>query len=139
MASRPADAVTACRTASRHAGAPRGAGAARAPGRGTRITGVIDLLSPRELEEMETAAAGGALWPRVVDLFADGVRLRLGWDRGVAEDAIEARLGGAAAARAACGEAARWCAEHGLHLMSFAGSGPGEDPVGETLWFMAVG
>lgn len=91
------------------------------------------------MEELGTAAAGGAGWPVVVGLFADGVRLRLGWDRGVAESAIAARFGGAAAARAACDEAARWCAEHGLHLMSFAGPGPGEDPVGETLWFMAVG
>jgi hypothetical protein len=101
---------------------------------------VIDLLSPREIDEIEAAAAGGADWPRVVLLFADGARLRLGWDRGLAERAIAARIGRAAAtARDACGEAARWCATHGLHLMSYTGAGPGEDPVGETLWFMAVG
>jgi hypothetical protein len=101
---------------------------------------VIDLLSPREMEELETAAAGGAAWPRVVGMFADGARLRLGWDRAVGEGAIAVCLGGAAAAaRMASVEAARWCAAHGLHLMSFAGTGPGEDPVGETLWFMAVG
>jgi hypothetical protein len=101
---------------------------------------VIDLLSPREMEELERAAAGGAHWPRVIGLFAEGARLRLGWDLGVPQGVIACRLGVAAGAtRAACGEAARWCADHGLHLMSFAGSGPGEDPVGETLWFMAVG
>ena len=101
---------------------------------------MIDLLSPREIDELEGAAAGGAAWPRVVLQFADGVRLRLGWDRALAEPEIAMRLGApAAAARAACDQAARWCAAHGLHLMSFAGVGPGEDPVGETLWFMAVG
>jgi hypothetical protein len=102
---------------------------------------VIDHLSPREIEALESAAAGGAAWPRVVLLFADGSRLRLGWDRALADRQIAVLLGGAA--RAACGEAARWCAAHGLHLMSYAGEapgeGPGEDPVGETLWFMAVG
>ena len=102
---------------------------------------MIDLLSPREIEELEAAAARGAAWPRVVGLFADGARLRLGWDRALSEGAIAARLGHAAGhvTRSACEEAARWCAAHGLHLMSFAGAAPGEDPVGETLWFMAVG
>jgi len=103
---------------------------------------VIDHLSPREIEELGSAAAGGAVWPRVVLLFADGTLLRLGWDRALAEGAIAARLDRAtapAAARAACAEAARWCAAHGLHLMPYAGDGPGGDPVGETLWFMAVG
>ena len=103
---------------------------------------MIDHLSPREIEELGSAAAGGAEWPGVVLLFVDGTLLRLGWDRALSQGAIAMRLDRAtvpAAARAACAEAARWCAVHGLHLMSYAGGGPGEDPVGETLWFMAVG
>jgi hypothetical protein len=107
---------------------------------------VIDHLSPREIEELASAAAGGAAWPRVVLMFADGARLRLGWDCAVAESAFAARLGAGpesaavrGAAGAVCAEAARWCAAHGLHLMSYAGAGPGEDPVGGMLWFMAVG
>jgi len=119
-------------------------GPARRIGGAAEAETVIDHLSPREIEELESAAAAGADWPRVVLLFVDGTLLRLGWDRALSQGAIAARLDramvpAAAHQRAACAEAARWCAAHGLHLMSYAGGGPGEDPVGETLWFMAVG
>ena len=92
---------------------------------------VIDHLSPREIEEMEAAQAAGEHWPRVVAAFAEGTRLVLGWDH--ARD--ERTLG----TRDACERAARWCAAHGLHMLSYAGDGPGEDPVGARRWFMAVG
>src|SRR5262245_50851264 len=92
---------------------------------------VIDHLAPREVSEIEAARAAGEEWPRVIASFASGTRLLLGWDRARAESGI----GG----RAACERAARWCAEHGLHLLSFEGEGPGGEPVGERRWFMAVG
>jgi len=123
-------------------GGVHGGGAATAMRTGNRMERVIDHLSPREIEELGSAVDSGALWPRVVLMFVDGTLLRLGWDRALAEGAIATRLGRAtapAAARAACAEATRWCAAHGLHLLSYAGDGPGEDPVGESLWFMAVG
>jgi hypothetical protein len=113
---------------------------------------VIDHLSPREIEDLDTAMAGGESWPHVVLAFVHGTRLALGWDRALPEAAIARLLaaagatiagtstvGAAPSAQDACRRAARWCAEHGLHLLPFEGSGPGEDPVGERVWFMAVG
>jgi hypothetical protein len=107
---------------------------------------VIDHLSPREMETLEAAAASGEIWPETLRrFFLDGTRLRLGWDEARGEEEMRASLAGDAAhpdrgaLRAALERAARFCAEHGLHFLSFEGSGPGEEPLGERRWFMAVG
>lgn len=101
---------------------------------------MIDHLSPREEEELAAALTRGEAWPRALACFADGPRLLLGWDRALGEAEIARRLGAdTAAVHEVLERAGRWCAAHGLHLMSYAGEGPGADPVGETRWFMAVG
>ena len=100
---------------------------------------MIDYLSPREESELRAAAAAGEDWPRViVPHFLDGARLRLGWDEARLESDILPGMHGERR-RAAVAAASRWCAEHGLHLLSFEGDGPGADPVGERRHFMAVG
>src|SRR5262245_37442305 len=109
---------------------------------------VIDHLSPREMTTLEEACAAGEIWPRVLRrFFLDGTRLVLGWDRARSEPEMLAALaseraaagstdriaGGATARhpidrdtlRAALDKAARFCTEHGLHLLSFEGEGPG--------------
>lgn len=111
---------------------------------------MIDHLSPREMETLAAAAAAGEMWPRVLRVFfLDGTRLALGWDRAKSEPEMLAALAtpGEAAGgvidrtglRAALERAARFCTEHGLHLLSFEGEGPGEEPLGERRWFLAVG
>lgn len=117
---------------------------------------MIDHLSPREMETLETARASGEAWPLVLRrFFLDGTRLVLGWDRAKSEPEMLAALavdregaGGdvpkappidRAGLRAALERAARFCTEHGLHLLSFEGEGPGEEPLGERRWFLAVG
>ena len=116
---------------------------------------VIDHLSPREMQTLDDAVASGEAWPRVLrDFFLDGTRLVLGWDHAKSEpemlaalaagrgDAMEKAPAGPidrSALRAALDRAARFCTEHGLHLLSFEGEGPGEEPLGERRWFLAVG
>jgi hypothetical protein len=107
---------------------------------------VIDHLSPREIEALDTAAAAGEIWPAALRrFFLDGTRLLLGWDHARGESEMRAALGSPAGPpdragfRAALETAARFCTEHGLHFLSFEGSGPGEEPLGERRWFMAVG
>lgn len=114
---------------------------------------MIDHLSPREVEELAAAAAAGDPLPEVIAAFTEGTRLRLGWDhaideatlglaaRAAAERSAAARGGTATAEPLAdlMTRAGRWAAERGLHLMSFAGAGPGEEPLGDRRWFMAVG
>ena len=100
---------------------------------------MIDHLSPREEEDLRRAEAAGAAWPALLRaFFLDGSRLRLGWDASRGEDEM---LGGIprAALRTALEEAARFCAAHGLHFLSFEGERPGDEPLGERRWFMAVG
>lgn len=102
---------------------------------------MIDHLSPREMESLRTAAASGETWPQVLQaFFLDGTRLVLGWDRARSEPEMIAALPlDRAGLRAALERAARFCTEHGLHLLSFEGEGPGEEPLGERRWFLAVG
>jgi hypothetical protein len=102
---------------------------------------VIDRLSPREIKALDAAAASGELWPETLRrFFVDGTRLRLGWDHARGEEEMRAALAGdRATVRAALEKAARFCTEHGLHFLSFEGSGPGEEPLGERRWFLAVG
>lgn len=90
---------------------------------------------------LEAAAASGEIWPETLRrFFVVGTRLRLGWDHARGEEEIRAALArDRAAVRAALEKAARFCTEHGLHFLSFEGSGPGEEPLGERRWFLAVG
>ena len=99
---------------------------------------MLDYLSPRECDEIDRAARGGAPWARVLrGGFLEGVRLRLGIDRASAESDLAAAAGTVdeAATRAAIREAARWCVEHRLLLMGYAPDRPG----GEWRHVMAVG
>lgn len=102
---------------------------------------MIDHLSPREMGTLDAARAAGEVWPAVLlRFFLDGSRLLLGWDRARGEEEMRAVLGvDRGEVRAALEKAARFCTEHGLHFLSFEGSGPGEEPLGERRWFMAVG
>ena len=149
----------ACRAVRRDVSGAIAARAARIAARGRRSAcenaPVIDHLSPREMQTLEEAAASGELWPRVLRrFFLDGTRLVLGWDRARSEPEMlatmseDARAAGSAASsrrldrsvlRAALERAARFCTEHGLHLLSFEGEGPGTEPLGERRWFLAVG
>lgn len=99
---------------------------------------MLESLSPREIRELKEAAARGDRWARVIlSAFDDGEgRLRLGLDRARSDEEI-ARLAGLDPDRipGACRRAARWCAEHGLHLMEF----PGERHDGSLRYLMAVG
>ncbi len=117
---------------------------------------MIDLVSPREEVELNDAVRAGEDWARVITAaFLDGTRLVLGWDAARTEREIARAIGiggpdaeGAVAAigaadrdrlRAALARAARWCAEHRLHLLDFEGEGPGAEPTGPRRYFMAVG
>jgi hypothetical protein len=115
---------------------------------------VIDHLSPREMDALDAAAASGEIWPAALRrFFLDGTRLLLGWDHARGESEMRAALEnpsgaveddaprtiGRSSFRSALERAARFCTEHGLHFLSFEGSGPGEEPLGERRWFMAVG
>ena len=97
------------------------------------------------MDALDAAAASGEIWPAALRrFFLDGTRLLLGWDHARGESEMRAALGagppaGRASFRAALERAARFCTEHGLHFLSFEGSGPGEEPLGERRWFMAVG
>ena len=139
------DAVTACRAVRRDAIdaiAPPGARiATRSPRSACENAPVIDHLSPREMETLDRAEAAGELWPRALRrFFVDGTRFVLGWDDARSEAEMAAALAiDRAALRAALDRAARFCTERGLHLLSFEGEGPGEEPLGERRWFLAVG
>lgn len=101
------------------------------------------------METLREASAAGAIWPHVLRrFFVDGTRLVLGWDQAKSEPEMIAALAAdreepapidRAGLRAALERAARFCTEHGLHLLSFEGEGPGEEPLGERRWFLAVG
>jgi hypothetical protein len=96
---------------------------------------MIDHLSPREEEDLRRAEAAGAAWPALLRAhFLDGSRLRLGWDASRGESDL-----GGPSVRGALEEAARFCAAHGLHFLFFEGEKPGDEPLGERRWFMAVG
>jgi hypothetical protein len=98
---------------------------------------MIDHLSPRECEELERAERSGLDWPRVIRSgFLDGTRLLLGSDRARTEREIEVAAGiEPDSVRRAIEEAARWCGEHGLHLLGYTTEGGGDG------WrhFLAVG
>ena len=99
---------------------------------------MIDYLSPRECDEIDRAARGGAPWARVLRAgFLVGARLRLGIDRARDESDLAAAAGiaDAGAAVEASREEARWCVEHRLMLMGCAPDRPGDD----RRHFMAVG
>ena len=102
------------------------------------VCGMLESLSPREIRELNEAAARGDAWALVIrHAFDEGNgRLRLGLDRARDSDEI-ARLAGIRPddVGAACERAARWCVEHGLHLMDFPDEGPGA----ELRYLMAVG
>ena len=106
---------------------------------------MIDHLSPREMDQLDDATASGEVWPSLLRrFFLEGSRLLLGWDRARGEEEMRAELAAGLPLtknelRAALEKAARFCTEHGLHFLSFEGSGPGEEPLGERRWFMAVG
>jgi hypothetical protein len=108
---------------------------------------VIDLVSPIEEAELNDAVRAGQDWARVLTAaFLDGTRLVLGWDAARTEPEIAAAIGiggpgddQRARLREALQRAARWCAEHGLHLLDFEGEGPGADTIGARRYFMAVG
>jgi len=96
---------------------------------------MLDYLSPREYEEVRESERRGQGWARVVRLFLDGPRLRLGWDVALCEDEIGrlARLGDSGTARAAIDAAVRWAVEHRLHLLGW------QEPDDTWRYFMAVG
>lgn len=100
---------------------------------------MIDHLSPREVEELAAAAAAGDALPRVIAAFTEGTRLRLGWDCAMDEAQLRRAASAGESMADLMARAGRWAAERGLHLMSFAGAGPGEEPLGDRRWFMAVG
>jgi hypothetical protein len=101
---------------------------------------MIDHLSPREEDDLRRAEADGAAWPRLLrEFFLEGSRLRLGWDASRGESEMGARSGGGVAVRRELEEAARFCTAHGLHFLFFEGEQPGDEPLGERRWFMAVG
>ena len=109
------------------------------------------------MDQLDDATASGEIWPALLRrFFLAGSRLLLGWDRARGEEDMRSALATAAAPadatrddaprtltkselRAALEQAARFATEHGLHFLSFEGSGPGEEPLGERRWFMAVG
>ena len=95
---------------------------------------MIEFLSPRELDDVVRAEAGGRGWARVIRVFLDGPRLLLGWDRARSDEEI-ARLAGLedSEARAAIEEALRWSVEHRLHLLGW------QEPDNTWRFFMAVG
>ncbi len=111
------------------------------------------------MDQLDDATASGEIWPALLRrFFLEGSRLLLGWDRARGEEEMRSALAIASAAapadatrddaprpltkrdvRAALEKAARFATGHGLHFLSFEGSGPGEEPLGERRWFMAVG
>lgn len=95
---------------------------------------MFDHLSPREHEDVVSSERTGRAWARVIRLFLEGTRLRLGWDSALAETDIGARAGIAAPeVPAAIEEAVRWAVTHRLHLLGW------HDEDGTGRWFMAVG
>jgi hypothetical protein len=95
---------------------------------------VIEFLSPREHDEVVRAEAQGQGWARVIRVFLDGPRLRLGWDLARSDGEI-ANLAGLedSASRPAIEEAVRWSVGHRLHLLGW------QEQDGGWRYFMAVG
>src|SRR5437899_5648848 len=123
-----------------------------ARGRPCRGRRMIDHLSPRECQDLETGIGRGEAWPRIIrDCFLQGSRLLLGIDRSRSESEIaEAAAIGTDAVRGAIHEAGLWCVAHGLHLLGFppddseiGGAGPDGPragaPSGAWRYFMAGG
>ena len=101
---------------------------------------MIEYLSPREVDELLAVLRAGEAWPRLIlEEFSDGARLRLGWDEAKGERALAGIVADRAVLRAALERAARWCADHGLHLLSFEETEIRDDAAADRLWFMAVG
>ncbi len=99
---------------------------------------MLDYLSPRECDEIDRAARGGAPWARLLRAgFLEGARMRIGIDQARTESDLAAAAGTAdgETARAAIREASRWCVAHRLLLMGYAP----DRPDGEWRHFMAVG
>jgi hypothetical protein len=102
---------------------------------------MIEYLSPREVEGLSALLESGDAWPRLIlEVFADSsARLRLGWDEARAESALLGIVAERGALRASLERAARWCAEHGLHFLSYEETELAEGVAPDRLWFMAVG
>jgi hypothetical protein len=101
---------------------------------------MIEYLSPREVEELTALQEAGEAWPRLMlEVFSEAARLRLGWNEARGESALARIVAQRRALRAALERAARWCTEHGLHLLSFEETELAEGVASDRLWFMAVG
>lgn len=101
---------------------------------------MIEYLSPREVEELTALQEAGESWPRLLlDVFSESARLRLGWNERKGESALAGIAADRGALRAALERAARWCTEHGIHLLSYEETDPAEGVAPERVWFMAVG
>lgn len=98
---------------------------------------MIDHLSPRECDELERILRSGLDWPRVIrSCYLDGTRLRLGSDLARSEKEIAAAAGiDPKAVRRVIADAARFCQEHGLHLLGYDAG----DRAGGWHHFLAVG
>jgi hypothetical protein len=101
---------------------------------------MIEYLSPREVEELTALLEAGEAWPRLLlEVFSEAARLRLGWNEARGESALLGIVAERGALRAALERAARWCTEHGIHLLSYEETEPAEGVAQERVWFMAVG
>jgi hypothetical protein len=101
---------------------------------------MIEYLSPREVEELTALLEAGEAWPRLLlEVFSEAARLRLGWNEAKGESALAGIAAGRGALRAALERAARWCSEHGIHLLSYEETELAEGVTPDRLWFMAVG
>jgi hypothetical protein len=105
-----------------------------------RAPPMIEYLSPREVEDLTAFLEAGEVWPRLLlEVFSDAARLRLGWDEARGESSLAGIVAERGALRAALERAARWCAGHGLHLLSFEETEHADGAAAERRWFMAVG
>jgi hypothetical protein len=101
---------------------------------------MIEYLSPREVEELTALLEAGEAWPRLLlEVFSEAARLRLGWNEARGESALLGIVAERGALRAALERAARWCSEHGIHLLSYEETELAEGVTPDRLWFMAVG
>lgn len=101
---------------------------------------MIEYLSPREVEELTALRDAGEAWPRLLlEIFSEAARLRLGWNERKGESALAGIAADRGALRAALERAARWCTEHGIHLLSYEETEPAAGIAQERVWFMAVG
>lgn len=101
---------------------------------------MIEYLSPREVEELTALQEAGEAWPRLLlEIFSEAALLRLGWNERKGESALAGITADRGALRAALERAARWCTEHGIHLLSYEETEPAAGVAAERVWFMAVG